>query len=58
MKTIEKIVLITDAAGGNGRVLTQRFLDDDAKVCAIDISIEALEKLSDNIGTQRIYSVL
>lgn len=58
MKTIEKIVLITGAAGGIGRALTQRFLDDDAKVCAIDISTEALEKLSDNIGTQKIYSVL
>lgn len=50
MKTTEKIVLITGAAGGIGRALTQRFLNDGAKVCAVDISTEVLEKLNNDFG--------
>ena len=50
MKTIEKIVVITGAAGGIGRALTHRFLNDGAKVCAVDITAKVLEKLRDDFG--------
>lgn len=50
MKTTETTVIITGAAGGIGRALTQRFLNDGSKVCAVDISIKVLEKLSDDLG--------
>lgn len=50
MKTTEKIVIITGAAGGIGRALTQRFLNDGSRVCAVDISTEVLKKLSDDLG--------
>lgn len=43
-----KIVLITGAAGGIGRALTTRFLNEGAKVCAVDISEEVLQRLSDD----------
>jgi NAD(P)-dependent dehydrogenase (short-subunit alcohol dehydrogenase family) len=48
-----KIVVITGAAGGIGTVLTKRFLGDGSKVCATDISSEALEKLSADLGNPR-----
>ena len=41
-----KIVIITGAAGGIGRALTTRFLSEGAKVCAVDVSKEVLDKLS------------
>jgi NAD(P)-dependent dehydrogenase (short-subunit alcohol dehydrogenase family) len=41
-----KIVIITGAAGGIGRALTTRFLNEGANVCAVDISTEVLDKLS------------
>ncbi len=46
MKFINKIVIITGAAGGIGTAITQRFLDEGANVVAVDLSTEALEKLA------------
>jgi 3alpha(or 20beta)-hydroxysteroid dehydrogenase len=46
MKFENKIVIITDAAGGIGRALTTRFLKEGAKVVAVDITKEVLDKLS------------
>lgn len=47
---LNKVVVITGAAGGIGAALTKRFLNDGSKVCATDISSEALEKLSSDLG--------
>lgn len=50
MKFINKTVIITGAAGGIGTAITQRFLAEGAKVVAVDLSEEALEKLSYKMG--------
>lgn len=50
MKFINKTAIITGAAGGIGTAITQRFLDEGAKVVAVDLSTEALEKLSSKMG--------
>lgn len=52
-----KFVVITGAAGGIGQPVTRRFLNEGAKVCAVDIDTDALEKLPsefdmpDNLST-------
>jgi 3-oxoacyl-[acyl-carrier protein] reductase len=50
MKFINKTAIITGAAGGIGTAITQRFLDEGAKVVAVDLSTEALEKLASKMG--------
>ncbi len=50
MKFINKTAVITGAAGGIGTAITQRFLNEGAKVVAVDLSTEALEKLSSTMG--------
>jgi NAD(P)-dependent dehydrogenase (short-subunit alcohol dehydrogenase family) len=50
MKFKNQVVVITGAAGGIGTEITKRFIDEGAKVCAVDISTEALEKLEVNLG--------
>ena len=50
MKFINKVVVITGAAGGIGTEITKRFLNEGAKIVAVDVSTEALEKLSDQLG--------
>ena len=47
---MNKVVVITGAAGGIGAALTKRFLSEGAKVCATDISSEALQKLSEDLN--------
>lgn len=42
----EKVVLITGAAGGIGRALSQRFCEEGATVVALDLDTEALASLS------------
>lgn len=50
MKFSSKVVVITGAAGGIGTEITKRFINEGAKVVAVDISTEALEKLSVEIN--------
>lgn len=49
MKFKNKVVVITGAAGGIGTEITKRFLNEGAKVAAVDVSTEALERLSDQL---------
>ncbi|MBC7866795.1 MAG: SDR family oxidoreductase [Gloeobacteraceae cyanobacterium ES-bin-316] len=54
-----KIVIITGAAGGIGRALTTRFLKEGAKVCAVDMSTEVLDKLvADFKESQDLFTVV
>lgn len=54
-----KIVVITGAAGGIGTALTTRFLAEGAKICAVDTTEEALEKLKSGLGNpEQLISVL
>lgn len=39
-----QVVLVTGAASGNGLAIASRFLDDDARVVAVDTSGEALDR--------------
>lgn len=50
MKFINKTAIITGAAGGIGTAITKRFLDEGAKVVAVDLSAEALENLASKMG--------
>lgn len=50
MKFVNKTVIITGAAGGTGTAITQRFLNEGAKVVTVDLSTEALGKLSSKMG--------
>lgn len=50
MKFASKVVVITGAAGGIGTEITKRFINEGAKVVAVDISTEALEKLANEIN--------
>ncbi|GAB3641353.1 SDR family NAD(P)-dependent oxidoreductase [Spirosoma arcticum] len=45
-----KSVVITGAAGGIGKAFTQRFLAEGARVCAVDYSVEGLDKLVGEVG--------
>ncbi len=40
-----KVAIVTGAAGGFGRVLVKAFLDEGAKVAAIDVDAKALKRL-------------
>lgn len=50
MKLFNKIAVITGAAGGIGTEITKRFINEGAKVVSVDISTEALGKLSSKMG--------
>jgi NAD(P)-dependent dehydrogenase (short-subunit alcohol dehydrogenase family) len=46
-----KSVIITGAAGGIGSAMSRRFLAEGAKVCAVDLQAEALDKLAIELGS-------
>jgi NAD(P)-dependent dehydrogenase (short-subunit alcohol dehydrogenase family) len=48
---MNRIAIITGAAGGMGTVFTKRFLSEGAKVCASDTIEEGLEKLRADLGS-------
>lgn len=50
MKFINKVEVITGAAGGIGTEITKRFLNEGAKVVAVDLSTEVLKKLFSDLG--------
>jgi NAD(P)-dependent dehydrogenase (short-subunit alcohol dehydrogenase family) len=50
MKFPNKVVVITGAAGGIGTAITRHFINEGAKICAVDISADALEKLASELN--------
>jgi NAD(P)-dependent dehydrogenase (short-subunit alcohol dehydrogenase family) len=46
-----KSVIITGAAGGIGSAMSRRFLAEGAKVCAVELKTEALDKLVIELGS-------
>lgn len=46
MRLANKLAVITAAASGMGRAGVELFLREGAKVCAVDVNVEALEKLT------------
>lgn len=55
----DKIVVITGASGGIGTALTARFFAEGAKICAVDTTKEALEKLTSGLGNpEQLISVV
>ena len=45
MTTIGQVVLVTGAASGNGLAIATRFLEDGARVVAVDASADALDRV-------------
>lgn len=55
MKT-DRTVVVTGAAGGIGKAVVRRFLDHGDTVIATDTGDEALEKLSVELGSERLHT--
>ena len=54
-----RVVLLTGAAGGIGRVMTQALLADGHRVAAVDRDASSLEKLKAQCGGhEQLYPVL
>src|SRR6185436_17217732 len=54
-----RVVLLTGAAGGIGRVMTQALLADGHRVAAVDRDASSLERLKAQCGgNERLYPVL
>lgn len=51
MRFSNKSVIVTGAAGGIGSAIARRFLSEGAKVCAVDLATDALEKLALDLGS-------
>ncbi len=45
-----KVALLTGAAGGIGRAICARFLQEDVRVIAADIDADSLYRMADEIG--------
>lgn len=55
MKT-DRTVVVTGAAGGIGKAVVRRFLDHGDTVIATDTGDEALERLLDEFGSERLHT--
>lgn len=55
MKT-DRTVVVTGAAGGIGKAVVRRFLEHGDTVIATDTSDEALKKLADEFGSERLHT--
>lgn len=53
----QRVVLITGAAGGVGAVLVDRFLANDDRVVATDLSAEALARLSEDRPDAKLITI-
>lgn len=52
----DRTVVVTGAAGGIGKAVVRRFLDHGDTVIATDTGHEALEKLSVELGSERLHT--
>lgn len=52
----DRTVIVTGAAGGIGREVVRRFLDNGDTVIATDTGDEALGKLADEFGSERLHT--
>ncbi|WP_028226344.1 glucose 1-dehydrogenase [Paraburkholderia ferrariae] len=46
----EKVVIVTGAAGGIGRALCRRFVEEDAQVVALDLDADRLTRLAEELA--------
>lgn len=51
---MSQVFIVTGAASGIGLALTQQLLKQGTKVCACDIHLAELEKLSQNLNTDQL----
>ena len=56
-KFIQKVVLITGAAGDLGKELTKVFLDEGAKVVAVDNNLTQLSLLKEEYQTESLIII-
>ena len=45
-----RVAIVTGAAGGIGRAICRRFLDEEASIIALDVNAEALKQLATDLG--------
>ncbi len=45
-----RVAIVTGAAGGIGRAICRRFLDEEASIIALDVNAEALKQLAADLG--------
>lgn len=58
MKRLEnKVAIITGASGGIGLATTKRFLDEGAKVLAIDLNEEALAEVKEEVNDENLHTI-
>ena len=55
----QRVAIVTGAAGGIGRAICRRFIDEDINIIAIDVNADALRELAADLGTDesRLYCV-
>lgn len=52
MRLLNKVAIVTGAAGGIGQAIIEKLTSEGAKVVAVDISAEAL-KVFDGYGSEK-----
>ena len=45
-----RVAVVTGAAGGIGRAICRRFLDEEVTIIAIDVNADALKQLAADLG--------
>jgi 2-hydroxycyclohexanecarboxyl-CoA dehydrogenase len=48
----DRVAIVTGAAGGIGREICRRFLDEAVKIVAVDVNADALKQLSEDLGVE------
>lgn len=58
MRLADKVILVTGAASGMGRLATKMFVEQGAKVIATDIKVEGLDETIAEAGSEHRASIL